>query len=67
MIEETPEHARQGRRGKPVAIVLMVSLALGLIALIGLVLWALTDEASAPEEPRTGQTPALTAPADRPV
>ncbi|EKV32680.1 hypothetical protein C882_1517 [Caenispirillum salinarum AK4] len=49
MVEETPEQARQGRKGKPVAVILMVSLALGLLALIALILWALSGDEPGPE------------------
>ncbi|WP_404379962.1 hypothetical protein [Caenispirillum salinarum] len=48
MVEETPEQARQGRKGKPVAVILMVSLALGLLALIALIIWALSGDDPGP-------------------
>lgn len=62
MVEETPEQARQGQKGKPVAIVLLASLALGLVALIALVLWALSGEEPGPVPAQTGSLPPLEGP-----
>ncbi len=40
MVEHlTPQESRQGRRGRPVLIVLGVSVALMVVALLGLVVW----------------------------
>lgn len=63
MVEESPEEARQGRRGKPVAVILLVSLALGLLALIALVMWAIPGDEPGPEPAETGQAPTIQAPA----
>lgn len=61
-IRETPTEARQARKGFPVAMVLAGGLTLGIIALIGLMIWASSGEPEpTPQEQRQGWiTPDLT-------
>lgn len=49
-VRETPTEARQATKGKPVALVLMGALSLGLLALIALMLWALTGDPDPPAQ-----------------
>lgn len=52
-VRETPTEARQGSKDRPVAMVLMVSLAIGLLALIGLMIWALSGDDPGPTPEQT--------------
>ncbi|MCA1940622.1 MAG: hypothetical protein LDL26_06450 [Caenispirillum bisanense] len=63
-VRETPEEARQAQKGRPVAMVLMGALTLGLIALIALMIWALSGEPEpTSQEQQQGAAPtAITAP-----
>ncbi|WP_343866370.1 hypothetical protein [Caenispirillum bisanense] len=54
-VRETPTEARQARKGFPVAMVLAGGLTLGIIALIGLMIWASSGEPEpTPQEQRQG-------------